>query len=87
MGSAVFRDTLVVARGYNDNDGDLNSVEYYQAAFNEWKFASPLRNARSGCAMVASDEHLYVLGGLVDKKCSSSVERIGNLRNDWEEIQ
>ena len=87
MGSAVFRDTLVVAGGYNSNNGVLNSVEYYQAAFKKWQFASPLRNARSGCAMVASDEHLYVLGGLVNNKCSLSVERIDNLSEDWTEIQ
>ena len=87
MGGTVFRDTLVVAGGYNESLGDMNSVEYYQAAFDEWKFGSPLQKARSGCAMVASDEHLYVIGGRVDDKCSSSVERIGNLRDDWEEIQ
>ena len=87
MGGAVFRDSLVVAAGCNKNHKVLSSVEYYQAAFDEWKFASPLRNARSGCAMVASNEHLYVLGGWVDDKCSSSVERISKLSEDWEEIQ
>ena len=87
MGGAVFRDSLVVAGGDNENHKDLSSVAYYQAAFDEWKFASPLRNARSGCAMVASDEHLYVLGGRVDNKCSSSVERISKLSEDWGEIQ
>ena len=87
MGGAVFRDSLVVAGGCNINNGVLNSVEYYQAAFDEWKFASPLQNARSGCAMVASNEHLYALGGLVKNKCSSSVERISKLSEDWGEIQ
>ena len=47
MGGALFRDTLVVAGGYNENAGDLSSVEYYQAAFDEWKFATPLQQARS----------------------------------------
>ena len=37
--------------------------------------------------MVASDEHLYVLGGRVDDKCSSSVKRISKLSEDWGEIQ
>ena len=42
MGGAVFRDSLVVAGGCNENPKELNSVEYYQAAFDEWKLASPL---------------------------------------------
>ena len=87
MGSAVFRDTLVVAGGYNNDIGDLESVEYYHAAFDEWKFAPPLRNARCGCVMVAGYEHLYVLGGRVKKKYSSNVERISNLNEEWEEIE
>ena len=87
MGGAVFRDTLVVAGGYNENSGDLNSVEFYQAAFDEWKFAIPLQQARSGCSMVASDQHLFALGGHADDKCSNSVERIANLNNKWIKVQ
>ena len=30
---------------------------------------------------------ICMFGGRVENKCSSSVERIGNLRDDWEEIQ
>ena len=41
----------------------------------------------AGCAMVASDEHLYVIGGRVDNKCLSSAEPIGNLRENRKKIR
>ena len=72
--------------GYNE-DGDLNSHEFYQAVLNIWMFSSPLQKRRSGCTLVATDQQLFALGGLVNGKCSTSVERIGYLREKWMEIQ
>ena len=87
MGGTVFRDTLVVAGGHNEDFEIMNSIEYYQAALNEWKFVSSLQNPRSGCTLVATDQHLFALGGFVDGKSSASVERVKNLNEKWIEIQ
>ena len=87
MGGAVFLDTLVVAGGHNGL-ADLHSVEFYQATLNKWEMATSLRTPRSGCALVASNEYVYVLGGWnIDGECLSCVERNCNLNANWEEFK
>ena len=85
MGSAVFRDTLVVVGGY-DGNSILNSVEFYVAALDEWKAGSPLPEGRGAFSMAANEEHLYVIGGLINNKISAKVQRTSNLQTNWEEI-
>ena len=85
MGGAVFRETLVVAGGSDENH--LSSVEFYQAAINEWKIASPLCHPRSAGSLVGSDQHLYAIGGWTNNKCLSSVERTWNLKENWQQVQ
>ena len=85
MGGAVFHESLVVAGGWNQKD--MASVEFYQGAVNEWKISSSLKQPRSCCALAASEQYLYVLGGMDDEKCLSSVERTANLKEQWEQIQ
>ena len=85
MGSAVFRDTMVVAGGYNGKNS-IKSVEFYVAALDEWKSATPLPKSRCTFALVANDDYLYALGGWINNKCSASVQRIGNLQTNWEDI-
>ena len=85
MGGAVFRETLVVAGGCDGND--LSSVEFYQAAINEWRISSSLHQPRKDCALVASDQHLYAIGGWSNDKCLSNVERTGNLKEQFQQVQ
>ena len=85
MGSAVFRDTLVVVGGH-DGNSLLNSVEFYVAALGDWESASSLPNPRCALALVATDNYLYALGGWINSKCSASVQKISNLKDNWEEI-
>ena len=85
MGSAVFRDTLVVVGGY-DGNSILNSVEFYVAALGDWEPASSLPKPRCALALVATDNYLYALGGWINGKCSASVQKISNLKDNWEEI-
>ena len=83
FGGTVFRGTLVVAGGY-DGNCLLNSVEFYLAATDEWKASSPLPKRTCAFALVATDEHLYALGGI--NECSAGAYRISNLQRNWEEI-
>ena len=83
FGGTVFRDTLVVAGGYDGNSFS-KSVEIYLAAMDEWKASSPLPKRTCAFALVAIDDYLYALGGL--NECSASVQRISNLQRNWEEI-
>ena len=85
MGSAVFRDTLVVVGGF-DGNSILNSVEFYVAALDEWKAGSPLPEGRGAFSTAANEEHLYVIGGLINNKISAKVQRTSNLQTNWEEI-
>ena len=85
MGGAVFRDTLVVAGGHDGNDS-INSVEFYVAALDEWKAATPLPEPRCAFALVATDKHLYALGGWINDECTASVQRISNLQKSWEDV-
>ena len=85
MGSAVFRDTLVVVGGH-DGNSILNSVEFYVAALDEWKAGSPLPERRGAFSMAANEEHLYAIGGLINNKISAKVQRTSNLQTNWEEI-
>ena len=84
MGGAVFQESLVVAGGYNSIVPNLNSVEFYHSATNQWRIASSLQQARSGCALVTCDDYLYALGGWCAETCMPSVERLGDLTEKWE---
>ena len=86
MGAAVYRDTLVVAGGF-DEKSILASAEYYSYAFNEWKFVQPMNQCRGQTALVTCKGHLYALGGNDGKNCLSSVERLESLKGVWEMIQ
>ena len=79
-------ESLVVAGGWNEKE-DMESVEFYQGAINEWKLSWKLRQPRSCCALVAFEQYLYVLGGVSYDKVLSSVERTGTLKMPWQVIQ
>ena len=86
MGAAVFKDLLVVVGGY-DGNSVLDSVECYTPKWDEWKTLFPLKQARSGCCLVACDNYLYALGGCSDGTYLSSVERLCDLDENWCKIQ
>ena len=89
MGASVYRGTLFVACGADQNYNSLASCEYYLPASNKWKYAPPLIQCRVGLALVSCDECLYAFGGYNtdDDEYLSSAERLTDLDGEWQNIQ
>ena len=89
MGASVYRDTLFVAGGSDQNHNSLASCEYYLPESNKWKYAPPLIQCRDGLALVSCDECLYALGGYNtdDYEYLVSAERLTRLNGEWQNIQ
>ena len=89
MGASVYRDTLFVAGGSDQNKNSIASCEYYLPESNEWKYAPALILCREGHALVSCDECLYALGGWSDDDYEylASAERLTHLDGEWQNIQ
>ena len=89
MGASVYRDTLFVAGGSDQNNNSIASCEYYLPECNKWKYAPPLIQCRAGHAVVSCDECLYALGGYNtdDSEYLASAERLTDLNGEWQYIQ
>ena len=87
MGAAVYDDTIVVAGGCDANYHLLASTEVYQTFCNEWRIISPLKQRKSGNALVSCNGFLYALGGWDGYRCLSSVEKLGDLKGEWCNIE
>jgi len=85
MGAAAFGHVIVVAGGLGKREELLASTEVYQSALNEWRTASLLNQGRDGHALVSCERYLYVIGGW-NKRPLSSVERLGDLKEEWMNI-
>ena len=81
MGASVYRGTLFVAGGRDQNSNSIASCEYYLLENNEWKYAPPLIQCRDAHALVSCDERLYALGGYNtdDYEYLASAERLTDL--------
>ena len=89
MGASVYRDTLFVAGGSDQNFNSIASCEYYVTESNKWKYAHPLIQCRDAHALVSCDECLYALGGYNtdDYEYLASVEKLTHLDGEWQNIQ
>ena len=89
MGASVYRGTLFVAGGSDQNKHSIASCEYYLPENNKWKYASSLIQCRNGHALVSCDECLYTLGGwnTDDYEYLASAERLTRLDGEWKNIQ
>ena len=87
MGAAVYGDVIVVAGGVDEDSKVLASTEIYLPSSNTWNIISPLKQRRSGHALVSCDKCLYAIGGLVSKTCLSLVEKLGDLKEEWINIE
>ena len=88
MGASVYRGTLFVAGGRDQNSNSIASCEYYLTESNKWKYAPPLIQCRDGHALVSCDECLYALGGYNtdDYEYLSSAERLTDLDGEWQNV-
>ena len=89
MSASVYRGTLFVAGGRDQNYNSLVSCEYYLPENNKWKYAPPLIQSRDAHALVSCDECLYALGGWSsdDFEFLSSAEKLTHLDGEWQNIQ
>ena len=89
MGASVYRGTLFVAGGADQNYNSLALCEYYLPESNKWKYAPPLIQCRAGHALVSCDECLYALGGWNSDSGENlfSAERLTDLNGEWQNIQ
>ena len=89
MGASVYRDTLFVAGGNDQNKHSIASCEYHLPESNKWKYAPPLIQCRDAHALVSCDECLYALGGwnTDDYEYLASAERLTHLDGEWKNIQ
>ena len=89
MGASVYRDTLFVAGGVDQNHNSVASCEYYLPASTKWKYAPPLMQCRDGHAVVSCDQCLYALGGhnKDSDEYLASAERLTHLNGKWQNIQ
>ena len=53
---------LLVAGGYNDNDGHLDSTEVLGDTDGTWRLAAPLPSARYGLRAAVLDNSIFVFG-------------------------
>ena len=61
-GAAVYFDTIFVVGGSDEKSNHLASSEYYQITLSKWKTIAPLKQKRSGLAVVSTGGYLYALG-------------------------
>ena len=89
MGASVYRGTLFVAGGSDQNHKSLASCEYYLPASTKWKYAPPSLQCRYGLALVSCNECLYALGGYNtdDYQYLASAEKLTHLNGKWQNIQ
>lgn len=59
----VLNDVIFAAGGCDEEDDDLNSVEYYDCIQNRWNFATAMHQGRSGHLVATYKNFLYVVGG------------------------
>ena len=77
---------LLPVAGGNNKSHNLASVECYEMPLNKWMQISPMKQSRSGNALVSCQGFLYALGGFNDSsECLSSMERLTDLEGTWEE--
>ena len=86
MGATIYRDSLVVAGGW-DGEGDLASAELYLDVLDEWIPISHMNQRRSGHALVSCHHCLLALGGWDKCMYLASVERLCDLKGSWEIVQ
>ena len=85
MGATEHDNKLFVAGG-NNRSTILKSVECYELPLNEWKLIHPMRQSRSGNALVSCQRCLYSLGGFNHETgYLSSVERLPDVLSTWAE--
>ena len=63
FGAAVLQQKVYAVGGWNGAASQLDLVEVFDPAAQEWTVAAPLQVARSQHALLAVDEHLWVIGG------------------------
>ena len=85
MGAAIFKNSLVVAGGY-DGKSYLSSTEVFIPQLNVWQYITPMNQTRSGNALVECKNKLYVICGWGGSNYLSSVECISDLKAKWKYI-
>ncbi|CAK8684650.1 unnamed protein product [Clavelina lepadiformis] len=86
MGASVFNETIFVVGGGNENGDHLSSGEYYTSAVNKWSDISPMKQPRSGNAVVSCRGYIYSLGGYGSNKHLTSVERFHPGNDVWDDV-
>ena len=85
FGAAVYKDCLVVAGGCN---GNLPiTAEMFEPSLNRWSAIAPLNKPRDNHVLVVENEKLFVIGGQVEGRCSSTMEQLDNLDGNWKETK
>ena len=85
--ASVYRGTLFVTGGADKKKDTISSSEYFVPRLRKWKTGPRLKQSRKGHALVACGGYLFTLGGWCNGKNLSSVERLGNLNEVWQNIQ
>jgi len=85
--ACLYLDNMIyVSGGRTSGNKVVRNVWQYDGL--KWTKLPPLREARSGHAMVALDDSLYVLGGALAQTDDTlvTVERLSKYRNQWEKV-
>ena len=88
MSAAVFNNSIVVAGGTCGEEESVSTAEVFISAINEWKFIAPMKQSRSGHALVTCQKKLYSLGGCATGvKSLKSVECLSGLNERWKSVK
>ena len=79
---AVLNGCIFAIGGTNDGLNNLNKVECYNPKRNEWSFMASLNHGRSLLCSVATESHIYAIGGR-SNGILSTVERYDPVLNTW----
>jgi kelch-like protein 19 len=86
LAAAALADGIYAIGGF-DGTRNLNSVEKYEEANNEWVRVGELRRGRCTHSAVSifDTQEIIVMGGF-DEEALDSVEKYSAISNEWEEI-
>lgn len=84
FGAAVLQEQVYAVGGWNGAASQLDLVEVFDPAAQEWTVAAPLQIARSQHAVLVVDEQLWVIGGWsAEHGLVSAVERFSLAQGAW----
>jgi N-acetylneuraminic acid mutarotase len=83
--AAALNGLLYVAGGYDDDDGELRTVERYDPVSNTWEAVASMTSNRYLHQLVALGGFLYAIGGF-GRKAGATAERYDPATNTWTPI-